>query len=88
VRLLALHLLFVDGAYHRKGVGSLLLQEVIRCSGGSGGRVWLTATPQGQGVYAKHGWKIVEQVEKDLVQFGGEGVYVRSLMVREDDKED
>jgi GNAT superfamily N-acetyltransferase len=87
VRIIALNYMFVDPVFHRQGVGSLLLKQVVEYSKTVGGRIWLTATPQGKALYEKHGWKVVEDSAIDLGKFGGEGNYVRSLMVREEDKD-
>ncbi|KAK0509042.1 hypothetical protein JMJ35_008413 [Cladonia borealis] len=59
--------------YQGKGCGSALLQWSLEKVDADGRRVFLEATPQGHSLYAKFGWKDVDEMVFDLNAFGFNG---------------
>ncbi|RDW74166.1 hypothetical protein BP5796_07608 [Coleophoma crateriformis] len=78
-----LQYLFVDPAYHRRGIGSLLLEWGSQKADDLQAKVWLTSTPVAVKAYEKNGWCVKETHEILLGQYGGEGTYTRAWMLRE-----
>lgn len=73
---------FVLPEFQRRGIGSLLLEWGKKKADELGAKIWLTATPQATPVYEENGWKIVDRYEINLTKYGGDGLYVRSWMLR------
>ena len=59
--------------YQGKGCGSALLQWGLEKIDADGRRVFLEATPQGHSLYAKLGWKDVDEMVFDLNAYGFNG---------------
>ena len=59
--------------YQGKGCGSALLRWGLEKIAADGRRVFLEATPQGHSLYAKFGWKDVDEMVFDLNAFGFNG---------------
>ncbi|TVY75976.1 hypothetical protein LSUE1_G007873 [Lachnellula suecica] len=74
---------FVDPEYHRRGIGSLLLQWGTKKADELNAKIWLSSTPQAVSAYEKNGWKVIETHDVMLENYGGEGVYRRAWMLRE-----
>ncbi len=69
--------------YQGKGCASMLLQSMLGKIDAEGAKAWLEATPQGQTVYAKFGWKVVDEMIFDLGKYGcGEWVQRTTVMGR------
>jgi ribosomal protein S18 acetylase RimI-like enzyme len=59
----------------RQGVGTLLLEEVLRDADEKGLQSVLGASPMGRGLYEKQGFVSVGELEKNLWEYeGGEGM--------------
>jgi predicted N-acetyltransferase YhbS len=80
---LVLGLLCVLPEYQRIGIGSEFLKWGIEKADASNARIDLEATMEGVPAYLKHGWKIVEEIQLDYTQRGGEGSQKFALMIRE-----
>ena len=68
--MLVLRALHTLPEYQGKGCGSALLQWGLKQIDVDGRRVFLEATPQGHSLYAKHGWKDVNEMVFDLNAYG------------------
>ena len=51
-------------------------------------RVYLEATPAGQQVYLKFGWKKIDDIVIDLGEYGSSGIHVTTVMMRPSADED
>lgn len=61
----------VKPEWQRRGIGSRLLTWGIKQADGLGLPCWLNASPQGLGLYLKHGWREAETLTFDLSAYGG-----------------
>ena len=69
--------------YQGKGCASMLLQSGLDKIDAEGAKAWLEATPQGQSLYAKFGWKVVDEMVFDLEKYGcGKWVQRTTVMER------
>lgn len=69
--------------YQGKGCASMLLQAGLKKVDAESAKAWLEATPQGQTLYAKFGWKVVDEIVFDLENYGcGEWVQRTTVMER------
>ena len=69
--------------YQGKGCASMLLQTGLEKIDAERAKSWLEATPQGQPLYAKFGWKVVDEIVFDLEKYGcGEWVQRTTVMER------
>lgn len=69
--------------YQGQGCASLLLQSGLERIDAESAKAWLEATPQGQTLYAKFGWKVVDEIVFDLENYGcGEWVQRTTVMER------
>lgn len=69
--------------YQGKGCASKLLQSGLEKIDAEGAKSWLEATPQGQPLYAKFDWKVVDEIVLDLEKYGyGEWVQRITVMGR------
>lgn len=73
IKHVVLHSLHVAPTYQRKGIGTALLRELFEKHGLAEQQVWLNAQLRGRDVYKKFGWREVESVDINLVDFLGEG---------------
>ncbi|KAJ6118422.1 GNAT family acetyltransferase [Penicillium samsonianum] len=80
---IVLELLCVLPEYQRIGIGSAFLKWGIQKADASNARIYLEATMEGVPAYLKHGWKIVEEIQLDYTERGGEGSQKFALMIRE-----
>ncbi|RAH50935.1 GNAT family N-acetyltransferase [Aspergillus brunneoviolaceus CBS 621.78] len=78
-----LELLCVLPEYQRMGIGSAFLEWGIEKADACNARIYLEATMEGVPAYLKHGWEVVEEVELDHSERGGEGSQRFALMIRE-----
>ncbi|KGO77241.1 Acyl-CoA N-acyltransferase [Penicillium italicum] len=81
--LLVLELLCVSPEYQRNGIGSAFLRWGIEKADASNARIYLEATMEGAPAYLKYGWKVVEEIQLDYTERGGEGSQKFALMIRE-----
>lgn len=70
-------------SYQKRGLATLLSEYCSRISDGHGRRMFITARPAAVRMCEKTGFKEIAQHELDLTRFGGEGIDVTSLMLRE-----
>lgn len=69
--------------YQSKGCASMLLQSELEKIDAEKARAWLEATPQGQSLYAKFGWKMVDEIVFHLEKYDcGEWVQRTTVMER------
>ncbi|KAJ5650645.1 GNAT family acetyltransferase [Penicillium longicatenatum] len=80
---IVLELLCVLPEYQRIGVGSAFLKWGIEKADANNARIYLEATMEGVPAYLKHGWQIVEEIQLDYTERGGEGSQKFALMIRE-----
>ncbi|KAJ6006896.1 GNAT family acetyltransferase [Penicillium sp. IBT 35674x] len=80
---IVLELLCVLPEYQRLGIGSAFLKWGIERADASNARIYLEATMEGVPAYLKHGWKVVEEIQLDYTERGGEGSQKFALMIRE-----
>ncbi|KAJ5924000.1 GNAT family acetyltransferase [Penicillium verhagenii] len=80
---IVLELLCVLPEYQGIGIGSAFLRWGIEKADASNARIFLEATVEGVPVYLKYGWKVVEEIQLDYTDRGGEGSQKFALMVRE-----
>ncbi|KAL2861588.1 acyl-CoA N-acyltransferase [Aspergillus pseudodeflectus] len=66
-----------------RGVGKALLRWGMDLADKQQRRIYLEATTPGFPLYAKMGWKALEEAEIDYTQWGGEGKQVLTLMARD-----
>ncbi|TGO36296.1 hypothetical protein BHYA_0129g00170 [Botrytis hyacinthi] len=78
-----LYLCFVDPAYHKQGIGNLLLQSGLSIADKKGRKICLVSTPQARIFYEKSGWLVKENLEINLEAYGRSEIYRRSWMIRE-----
>ena len=69
--------------YQGKGCGSILLESGLEDIDKQLAKVFLEATPQGRPLYAKYGWKLVDEMVFDLAPYGCPGVQTITCMMRE-----
>lgn len=55
--------LYVDPAYRRRWIGSLLIEKVIQKAEELGFSEMYLWTPSAESLYAKHGWRPIEELE-------------------------
>ncbi|CEL05167.1 hypothetical protein ASPCAL06286 [Aspergillus calidoustus] len=66
-----------------RGVGKALLRWGMDLADKQQRRIYLEATTPGFPLYAKMGWRALEEAEIDYTQWGGEGRQVLTLMARD-----
>ena len=71
LNLLELKELYVRPEYQRQGLGGLLVAFGVHEADKLGLAAYTEATPEGLGLYLKHGFKEVDRVTVDLEQWGG-----------------
>ncbi|KAF7935144.1 uncharacterized protein EAE98_003189 [Botrytis deweyae] len=78
-----LYLCFVDPAYHKQGIGNLLLKWGLSMADKEGRKICLISTPQARIFYEKSGWLVKESLEINLDAYERSEIYQRSWMIRE-----
>lgn len=63
--------LFVRPSHQRRGLGGCLVELGCRMADEMGVVAYTEATPEGQGLYLRHGFEEVERVRVELEKFGG-----------------
>lgn len=66
-----LHVLAIDPAFQRRGVGKKLCEWGLAEADRLGQEAYVDASPEGRGLYAKLGWEKVHEVIVDLKEYGG-----------------
>lgn len=80
---LDLQILVTHPNHRRRGAGSELIEWGTKRADERGLKCVLMSSPSGLGVYLKHGFKVVKEVEMDLRPYGVESKETRRWMVRE-----
>jgi GNAT superfamily N-acetyltransferase len=78
-----MNVLAVRPEYQRKGLGSMLLEPVLKQADAEGRRTYIEASKMGLGLYLRLGWKEFDELLLDLRPCGGTTVEKTSLMIRE-----
>lgn len=84
-RLPELEMLDVRTGYQRKGIGKMLVEEVVKIVDGRGEGCYVHSSRIGKGLYEKFGWRALNEkgFGMELVQFGEREPFVTWDMVRE-----
>ena len=69
--------------HHRRGAGSMLTKWGLEKADKAKLPVYLEASEEGRPVYAKLGFKPVEEHYFDLAKYGAEGGEMNTVMMRE-----
>jgi len=77
-----LFLLAVLPEYHRKGVGTMLMQWGVDMADELGLEGYLEATMMGKPLYEKFGFQVVDKVRYDMKKYGKEGWDETVVMLR------
>lgn len=78
-----LQILVTTPAHRRRGAASQLVEWGIKRADECGLKSVLMASEAGLGVYLKHGFKVVKEIEMDLEPYGVEATELRRWMVRD-----
>lgn len=70
-------------AYQRRGLGSMLLKQVLQRADKEGKVAYIEATDTGYPLYLRLGWKQIDVIELDLSKYGGKGTASNRIMLRE-----
>ncbi len=76
-------LLGTDPDFQRRGLGSMLLGQVIALADLDGRRIYLEATAAGHPLYEKLSWRDVDLITVDLRKWGVDGTECNWVMMRE-----
>lgn len=84
LRLTVLHILVVDPAYQRRGLGSMLIRQGLEAADKAGAQTYIEATPDGLPLYLKFGWEPVDEMVIDMGRHGaGSGIERMPYLMRE-----
>jgi len=78
-----LNSLVVSPSYQRKGIGAQLMKFGVDEADRLGLRAYLEASVFGKGLYERFGYKDVKNIEFDCKPWGGEGIDVHTVMIRD-----
>lgn len=78
-----LHILIVSPDHQRRGLGTMLIREGLAAADRDNARTYIEASPKGLGLYIRHGWKIIDTIKMDMTPYGGNGMAVEELLIRE-----
>lgn len=78
-----LYVLGTHPDYQRRDYGSMLLKHGLALADRRGARSYPAASPQGLGLYPRHGWEPVDEALFDMAKYGmGEGFMVGKRCIR------
>ncbi|RDW75939.1 hypothetical protein BP5796_06760 [Coleophoma crateriformis] len=77
-----LDILAIHPDHQRKGLGSLLIRNVLAQVDREGRRAYLEASAAGKGLYLKLGWEEIDEMHVDVRPYGGHGVEKEKIMMR------
>ena len=61
----------------------MLIAEGLADADRDNARTYIEASPAGYGLYLRHGWKHVDEIVIDISKYGGRGVGIEKLLLRE-----
>ena len=61
----------------------MLIAEGLADADRDNTRTYIEASPAGFGLYLRHGWKQVDAIVIDIAKYGGHGVAIEKLLLRE-----
>jgi len=76
-------ILAVRPEYQRKGLGSMLLTQVLELADKDSAKTFIQASAKGLGLYLKHGWVEVDEIVLDFSPYGGAKQAKTALLMRE-----
>lgn len=78
-----LSLLSTDPDYQRKGLASILLNNVLALADAESRKVYVESTVTGHPVYEKFGFRDIDLLKVDLSKWGGTKPGLNTIMLRE-----
>ena len=78
-----LHVLVTDPKHHRRGAGAMLVRWGIDQADEANLPSFLEASQQGKPLYSRFGFEAVHEEVFDLAAYGGEGVDINTIMIRQ-----
>ncbi len=66
-----MHILAIDPAYQRMGIGRRLLDWGLKIADDEGWEAYIDASPEGKGLYEKCGWQTINTIDLDVGKWGG-----------------
>ena len=76
-------ILAVRPEYQRKGLGSMLLDPVLKQADEDNAKTFIQASEKGIGLYLKCGWVEVDEIVMDFSPYGGPKQTKTVLLIRE-----
>lgn len=78
-----LHVLATRPEFNRQGVGAMALQWGLEKADELGLPIWLEGSPQGVGLYKKHGFKVLDTLPWDARDYGHHEALTHLCMMRQ-----
>ena len=77
-----LHILIVDPAYQRRGLGTMLLGKGLAEADKARAKTFIEATVPGLPMYLRHGFEEVDAIKIDMGRYGGHGIQIQKRLTR------